>query len=361
MTFIQRNRCVFFIVSPFHTNYNNVVNDNHFQLKAERKGATSVTKQRGKKIIRWVGGVLLLLIISACSTSNANSNVADEQKEEGEKTVQYTTITGEQVEVPADPKRVVYIGQTIGDFLAMDIPVVGNNLPKDPASYYEDKLEGIVDIGNPADLETILTLKPDLIINGYYKADPNLNEELAKIATTIPFNPALPYTERVKEMGNILGKQEEVAQVIAKFETRFKEMFEKFQLAEGETATVFYQLGKTLYVMGDRSLGAIIYGENGFAVPPAVQKNIIDVEGVSFVTVSEEVLSQFAGDHLFVIVQEDDESESEADRLLQSPIWGTLPAVQKGNVYVIANEWNTDELLALEQLYKKLPEWMHKQ
>ncbi|WP_176489560.1 ABC transporter substrate-binding protein [Lysinibacillus fusiformis] len=320
-----------------------------------------MTKQHGKKIIRWVGGFLLLLIISACSTSNANSNVADEQKEEGEKTVQYTTITGEQVEIPADPKRVVYIGQTIGDFLAMDIAVVGNNLPKEPASYYEGKLEGIVDIGNPADLETILTLKPDLIINGYYKADPNLNEELAKIATTIPFNPALPYTERVKEMGNILGKQEEVAQVIAKFETRFKEMFEKFQLAEGETATVFYQLGKTLYVMGDRSLGAIIYGENGFAVPPAVQKNIIDVEGVSFVTVSEEVLSQFAGDHLFVIVQEDDESESEADRLLQSPIWGTLPAVQKGNVYVIANEWNTDELLALEQLYKKLPEWMHKQ
>ncbi|KPN95356.1 ABC transporter [Lysinibacillus sp. ZYM-1] len=313
----------------------------------------------------------MLLILSACNSNSNTSDVqekenektaqSDVQAEESETTVQYTTITGEQVEIPADPKRVVYIGQTTGDFLAMDIPVVGNNLPEDPASYYGDKLEGIVDIGNPANLETILTLKPDLIINGYYKADPNLNEELSKIATTIPFNPALPYTERVKEMGNILGKQEEVAQLIAKFETHFKEMFEKFQLAEGETATVFYQLGKTLYVMGDRSLGAIIYGENGFAVPPAVQKNIIDVEGVSFVTVSEEVLSEFAGDHLFVIVQEDDESESEADRLLQSPIWGTLPAVKKGNVYVVPNGWNTDNLLALEQLYKQLPEWMHKQ
>lgn len=73
-----------------------------------------------------------MLIISACSTSNANSNVPDEQKEESEKTVQYTTITGEQVEIPADPKRVVYIGQTIGDFLAMGIPVVGNNLPQNP-------------------------------------------------------------------------------------------------------------------------------------------------------------------------------------------------------------------------------------
>ncbi len=324
-----------------------------------------------KRIMLWGSFLLLLVVLVACSSS---SNTSDAQEKENEKTAQsdvqaeksettvpYTTITGEQIEIPADPKRVVYIGQTVGDFLAMDIPVVGNNLPKDSPSYYEGKLEGIIDIGNPADLETILTLKPDLIINGYYKADPNLNEELSKIATTIPFNPALPYTERVKEMGNILGKQEEVAQLLATYETKSKEMFDKFHLTERETATVFYQLGKTLYVMGDRSLGAIIYGKNGFAVPSAVQKNIIDVEGVSFLEVSEEVLPEFAGDHLFVIVQEDSESEAEADRLLQSPIWGTLPAVKKGTVYVVPNEWNTDNLLALEQLFQKLPEWIRKQ
>ncbi len=361
MTFIQINLCVFFIVSPFHTTYNNAVNDNHFQLIERRKGATSVKKQRGKQIILWVGSFLLLLIISACSTSNTNSSVSDEQKEESEKTVQYTTITGKQVEIPADPKRVVYIGQTIGDFLAMGIPVVGNNLPQDTPSYYEGRFEGIVDVGNPGDLETILSLKPDLIINGYYKAEVDHNEALSKIATTIPFNPALPYTERVKEMGNIFGKQEEAAQLIAKFKAQSKEMFDKFQLAEGETATIFYQLGKTLYVMGDRSLGAIIYGENGFAVPPAVQKNILDQEGVSFVNISEEVLSEFAGDHLFVIVQDDDESKTVADRLLQRPIWATLPAVQKGNVYVVPSEWNTDNLLALEQLFKQMPQWMDQQ
>lgn len=184
---------------------------------------------------------------------------------------------------------------------------------------------------------------------------------MSKIATTIPFNPALPYTERVKEMGNIFGKQEEAAQLIAKFKAQSKEMFDKFQLAEGETATIFYQLGKTLYVMGDRSLGAIIYGENGFAVPSAVQKNILDQEGVSFVNISEEVLSEFAGDHLFVIVQDDDESKTVADRLLQRPIWATLPAVQKGNVYVVPSEWNTDNLLALEQLFEQMPQWMDQQ
>ncbi|WP_342441984.1 hypothetical protein MHB65_23950 [Lysinibacillus sp. FSL K6-0075] len=40
LTFIQLNSCVFFIVSPFCTSYNNAVNDNHFQLRIRRKGAT---------------------------------------------------------------------------------------------------------------------------------------------------------------------------------------------------------------------------------------------------------------------------------------------------------------------------------
>ncbi|WP_391574302.1 ABC transporter substrate-binding protein [Cohnella sp.] len=317
-------------------------------------------RQHGKRNILWGGSfLLLLLILSACN--NSNDTVSESQAEESGKTVQYTTITGEQVEIPADPKRVVYIGQTIGDFLAMNLSVVGNNLPQDVPSYYEGKLDGIVNVGNPGDLEVILTLKPDLIINGYYKAEADHHVALSKIATTIPFNPALPYTERVKEIGRIFGKQEEAAQLITKFETQSKEMFDKFQLAEGETATVFYQLGKSLYAMGDRNFGAIIYGGNGYAVPPAIQKNILDQQGISFLDISEELIPEYASDNIFVLVQDNDESRTEADRLLQSPLWGTLPAVQKGKVYVVSNEWNTDNLLALEQLYKKLPEWMHKQ
>lgn len=201
------------------------------------------------------------------------------QVEESEKTIQYTTIKGEQVEIPAHPKRVVYIGPTLGDFLVMDIPIVGSNLIHANHSYYEGKTAGIVDVGHPGDLEMILTLKPDLIINSYYNADAEQNEALSKIAPTIPFNPALPYAERVKEMGNIFGQQKEAAQLIAKFETQSQEMWDKLQLAEGETATVFYQLGKTLYVMGNRSLGAIIYGDNGFASHQLYRKILLIKKG----------------------------------------------------------------------------------
>lgn len=329
-------------------------------------------KLLGKRIILWAGVLSLLLILSACSSSNRNVSdekvedsqetvQPDESKEESATTVQYTTITGEQVEITADPKRVVYLGPTLGDFLVMNISIVGSNLlHATNRSYYEGKTAGIVDVGNPGDLEAILALKPDLIINSYHK-DAERNEALSKIAPTIPFNPSLPYTERVKEIGNIFGKQEEADQWIAKFETQSKEMFEKLQLAEGETATVFIQEGKALYVMGNRSLGAFIYQENGFTIPPAIKQHVID-EGQTFVAISEELIPEYAGDHLFVLIlANDEESKTGADQLLQSPIWETLPAVQKGNVYVTSAEWNADNLLAMEQLLKELPQWMNKQ
>ncbi len=309
-----------------------------------------------KRIMLWGGIFLLLLILSACS--NSGGNASDVQIEESEKTIQYTTITGEQIEIPADPKRVVYLGTALGDFLVMDIPVIGSNLVHASGIYYEGKTAGIVDVGNPGDLEVILTLEPDLIVNTYTQ-DASRNEALSKIAPTVSFNSALPYKERVTEIGNIFGKQEEAARWIAKFEAQSQEMWDKLQVAEGETATVFLQLGKTLYVMGNRSLGAMIYQEQGFAIPPAVQKHIID-EGQTFITVSEELLLEYAGDHLFVLILGNDESQTEADRILQSSLWETLPVVQKGNVYIASADWNTDVLLSLEQLLEELPQWMQR-
>jgi iron complex transport system substrate-binding protein len=329
-----------------------------------------VKKLLGKRIILWAGVLSLLLILSACSSSNGNVSdekvedsqetvQSDESKEESATTVQYTTITGEQVEIPADPKRVVYLGSTLGDFLAMDIPIVGSNLVHATGKFYEGKTEGIIDVGNPGDLELILSLKPDLIINGYYKGDSNQSEAFAKIAPTVPFNSALPYKERIIEIGNIFGQQEEAAGWIAKFEAQSQEMWDKIQLAEGETATVFLQLGKTFYVMGNRSLGAIIYEEQGFVIPPAVQENIIDEEQ-TFLAISEELLPEYAGDHLFVLILDNEESQTEANRMLESRLWGTLPAVQKGNVYTASADWNTDDLLALGQLLEELPQWMQR-
>lgn len=319
-----------------------------------------MSRTTGKKIALWGASILLLMMLAACSRS------ADESPQElegadgaGEATISYTTITGEQAEIPAQPQRVIYLGTALGDLLAMNIPVAGTNLVHADGSYLTGKLDGIVDVGNPGDLEAITALQPDLILNGYTQ-DADRNEAFAKIAPTIPFNSAIPFKDRVRELGKIFSKQDEAEQWIAQFDAKSQAMWDKLQLAEGETATILLQLGKKLYVMGNRSLGVVLYQEQGFAIPPAIEQNIVDI-GHTFIELSEEVLPEYAGDHLFVLVQGNDESQAEADRLLQSPLWATLPAVQQGRVYTASAEWNTDNLLALDQLLDELPKWMGRQ
>lgn len=305
----------------------------------------------------WGASFLLLSLLAACS--RAESNSSQESAEASASTVSYSTQTGEQTEIPAQPQRVIYLGSALGDLLAMDIPVVGANLIHADGSYMEGKLDGIEDVGNPGDLEAITALQPDLILNGYTQ-DADRNTAFTKIAPTIPFNSALPFKERVHELGKIFGKQDEAEKWITAFDTQAEAMWDKLQLADGETATIFLQLGKQLYVMGNRSLGVVLYGEHGFAIPPDIQENIVD-NNQTFIELSEELLPEYAGDHLFVLVLDNEESQTESDRLLQSTLWKSLPAVQQGRVYTASAEWNTDNLLALEQLLDELPKWMNRQ
>ncbi|PIH58834.1 ABC transporter substrate-binding protein [Paenibacillus sp. LK1] len=309
-----------------------------------------------KQITIWGASFLLLAVLAACSRSE--SIPSQELEENREQTISYTTQSGEQVEIPAQSQRVIYLGSTLEDLLAMDIPVVGANLVHATGSYTEGRLEGIEDVGNPGDLEAIAALQPDLILNGYTE-DADRNTAFAKIAPTIPFNSALPFKERVRELGTIFDKKDEAEKWITKFDAKSELMWDKLQLEDGETATIFLQLGKKLYVMGNRSLGVVLYQERGFAIPPAIQQNII-AKDQTFIEVSEELLPEYAGDHLFVLVLGNDESQAESDRMMQSPLWQTLPAVQNGNVYTTSAEWNTDNLLALEQLLDELPKWMNR-
>lgn len=299
----------------------------------------------------------VIMLLTACGTTNT-SKEKKQEKEEQQDTYTYETITGEKVEMPKNPQRVVMIGSTLGDFLVLDIPIVGSNLENAATQFYDGKTEDIKDVGNPGDLEVILDLKPDLIVNSFYKANEEQHAALSKIALTVPFNPALPYQERLAEMGKMFDKEKEVEKWLVNFEEKTTAMWDEIDLEEGQTATIFLQSGKALYVMGKRSLGAVLYDEEGFEVPHAIQKNIID-EDLTFAEISEELLAEYAGDHLFVLTLNTDESKEEISQLLDSATWETLPAVQEGKVYQASAEWNSDNLLTLTEVLTALPKWMN--
>jgi iron complex transport system substrate-binding protein len=333
-----------------------IVIDNHYQQIKKKAGKASMNSTIMKNLMIWGMSLFLLLTLAACSYSE---NALTQQTVEADTaTKSYTTQSGEQVEIPAQPQRIIYLGSTLEDLLALKLPVVGANLVNISGSFAEGLLTGVQDVGNPGDLEKIAALQPDLILNGYTQ-DTERNTALSKIAPTIPFNSALPYKKRVQELGTIFGIQDEAHQWISKFDSKTKAMWDKIKLTDGETATVFLQLGKQLYVMGNRSLGVVLYQEQGFAIPPAIEENIIS-KNYTFNEISEELLPEYAGDHLFVLVLDNSESQAESERLQQSPMWKTLPAVKAGHIYTASADWNTDNLLALEQLLEELPQWMNR-
>ena len=266
----------------------------------------------------------------------------------------YTDYIGHTVEIPVNPKRVIYSGETYGDLLALGVQAVGYPLSMGEGQVFEDQLQGVEDVGFPINLEKTLELQPDLII--YAGTDEADFEQLSKIAPTIIFDTFAPLNERMLDIGGILGKTTEAEAWLAKYKTSEDAMWEQLKAAgikEGETASVFtYYPGDRLFVMATTGLSQVLYGENGFKPTPAIQK-VLD-EGMGFQEVSMEVLKEYAGDRIFILTPVADEAKQSTATLLKSPIWKGLPAVKNGYVYIqdimktssdaTTREWLLDEL-----------------
>ncbi|WP_151733076.1 ABC transporter substrate-binding protein [Paenibacillus tengchongensis] len=247
----------------------------------------------------------------------------------------YTDSVGHTVQIPAHPERIVYSGETYGDLVALGVKAVGYPLSMGEGKMFEDQLGGVEDVEFPINLEKTLELQPDLII--YAGTDEADYEALSKIAPTVIFDTFAPLEERMPEIGKILGKSDEAAAWLDRYKTAEAAMWQQLKdagLQEGETASVFtYYPGDRLYVMAGTGLPQMLYEENGFTPPPAVQK-VID-EGMGFQQISLEVLEEFAGDRIFILTPVDQEAQVSTETMKQSPIWQSLPAVKNGKVYTM--------------------------
>ncbi|WP_342564589.1 ABC transporter substrate-binding protein [Paenibacillus sp. FSL R7-0345] len=273
-------------------------------------------------------------------------------------TQSYTDYMDHTVEIPVNPERIVYSGETYGDLIALGVQAVGYPLSMGEGQIFEDKLAGVEDVGFPINLEKTLELQPDLII--YAGTDEADFEALSKIAPTIIFNTFGPLEERMTKLGVLLGKKQEAADWLAQYKTSETAMWEQLKAAgikEGETASVFtYYPGDRLFVMAATGLSQVLYGEGGFKAPAPIQ-TLLD-EGTGFQEISMEVISQYAGDRIFVLTPVADEAKQSTDTMIQSEIWKSLPAVKNGYVYTQDIMKTSADASTREWLLTELPRLM---
>ncbi|MEZ0165307.1 siderophore ABC transporter substrate-binding protein [Kineococcus sp. LSe6-4] len=259
-----------------------------------------------------------LLVLTACGGGSADtagpaSGSASGSASGPAQTTTVSTNLGDR-EVPADPVRVAALDntsfQTLLDLGITPVAVPKGLLPRSGFEAWADDAD-IADAGNHREpvLEAISEAEPDLIIGGYRFQD--YQGDLEKIATTIDIAPADDseggYVEGLKAqtttLGEIFGKQDEAARLVAEFERAEQE-------AAAQTS------GESVF-LAVASGGRIDNGASriGRIIEPLQLTNVLAAEGDSIhhdSGLAPETIAQLNPDWMIVMDRDAGTGESDA-------------------------------------------------
>ncbi|WP_343221927.1 helix-turn-helix domain-containing protein [Paenibacillus tritici] len=264
--------------------------------------------------------------------------------------------TGHSVDIPERPKRVVYHGETLGDVLALGVKPAGGDEACARGSVYSHRLKHLVNVGFPLDPQLARSIRPDLIILA--SPDEEVYRGVSGIAPALTFDSFAPLEQRLRILGEWLGKQREAEAWLEAYHVKNAAMWQRLYdggLQAGETASaLFYDHGNRLFAMGMTGLSAALYATGGLQ-PTAEIKDILD-KGLGFREVDPARLHSYAGDRVFMLIPEREDSREAMELLLQSQLWSSLPAVQQGHAYMLDGaKWNSGDALTRERLLTLLP------
>lgn len=314
---------------------------------------------------------LLALLLAACgggkteTTSGMEENGAEKaaaQSAAPPANRTYTDALGRKVEIPSAPKRIVAHFYA-PEMVSLNIPMVGTNFANARLVLDEEHLKGVEDIagqGSAPSLEKVLSLTPDLIIVPDF-LDANALESLSKIAPTV----TMPYSgdvfSRVSALGEITGRTDVASAWIQRYKAKSEEKKKETApiVAKGPTASAFVVFqDKLLYLYGPQRLGPTMYEALGFQAPEAVKRLFAEKENENklWLPITLEKLPEFAGDHIFLVVQDANEASRKGiEELMQSNVWKSLPAVKNGQAYPVSNRWAFNDSVTLEWLLDEMP------
>ncbi|WP_053377101.1 ABC transporter substrate-binding protein [Paenibacillus sp. FJAT-27812] len=251
---------------------------------------------------------------------------------------------GHEVSIPAQPNRILYCGDSVGDLKTLGIELVGSQMMHRDVPF------------NP---EEAASLEPDLIICD--QSNEKLYAEISQIAPTLTYNSRGTLEDRLLMLGEWLGKKKEAQQWLLHHNNNALLMWQQLQtlLRPKETASVFvYHRGKRLFVMGNIGLSSVLYHPDGFR--PAGKVQDVLKSGRLYKEITEKTLNQYAGDRVFMMLPKSPDSRAAMEELIRSPIWRSLPAVKNGYSYVLDElDWNQEDASSRDKLLSLLPELLN--
>ena len=299
---------------------------------------------------QWVvGSILLLLLLAACGHSG---NQAGKQTSNDTVTDDY----GRTVVVPAQPQRVVSLSPAVTEIIyalgAQEMLVGRTDFCEYPAE--AQQLPSIGGISN-LNIESILSLNPDLVISGSMvskKVTDQMDAMGVPMVCVIEKPRFNALFDNISTIGRLVGKEHEADSLIENLELRIENLISSTD--SSQLSTPNSQLPTVYYVVGFGASGNFTAGGNTFIndiIRMAGGRNIAeDVEGWSY---SLEALVKEDPDYIIV------RREDSAAFCGMKP-YNTLSAVRNGHVIGIVSGTldlqvprNIDAVLYLRQRMKQ--------
>lgn len=269
--------------------------------------------------------------------------------------------------VPQHPQRFVSLHAYATEAaIALGVKLTGTTKKLAP----QLKLDDVVDIGLPPNLEKVLALKPDLLMGnmGAWGTEQESYRLWSHIAPTVLFNlrAIADWKRPFMVVAEALGKTEQAKQVVAQYNARV----EQFKARVGEKVkqtrvSVVDLYAGTIIVRLQKSFSGSILEEVGLDIPQSQKLSPTIITKLSgnpaWYSISPEFLPLIDGDVLFLMTHSfltKADSERAIKQLMTQPLWSKLKVVQQDKVHVIGPHWGGGNYLSanrvLDDLFKYL-------
>lgn len=304
---------------------------------------------------------ILLLALFALATTAASAQETPEC-EDGFRLFDHELLATDPVCIPENPQRIVAIDSyALENLLTLGVKPVGSAVVGVFSVEYPqlaDQLEGVADLGGfPPSLEATLNVQPDLII----AIEPWIADtyaEFSAIAPTISISfDEVVSADFLRLIADAVNVPDVAEADIEAFAERVDVLGETIAENEREgTLSVALFYDDILYVYPLESAFLFVPG-TGLTSSEAQNEAIGDLWRLEL---SKEQLPLLDTDYIILVTyassdEEVAQNEEMLARFNEDPIWRTLSAVQKGNVFVVGSHWITTTLFsenrALDDLF----------
>ncbi|QMS88069.1 iron-siderophore ABC transporter substrate-binding protein [Nostoc edaphicum CCNP1411] len=308
-------------------------------------------------------GIVAFILVCACSPSNYQDATSPTSSAENCRIIKHPM--GETC-VPLNAQRIVALDiLSLGETVALGIKPIAatiwsrTEINSEVPPYLAERIKGIVlhsySTSQP-NLETILQLKPDLIISPSDPSSRGQYQQLSQIAPTV----LVPWAEisrdwkqHLKETAKVFDKTEVATQLLNGYSQRVAKLKQRLQnnrLQPFQASFVYVNSGG-VYLGMKKSFSGTILNDIGLLSPQSSNNLSLPI--------SEESFSEIDSDVIFIGCYQKNDC-STLEKLRGKPLWSKVKAVQNKQVFPVDfQSWYGFDFLAAHAVLDDIEKYLN--